>query len=286
MATASATQADTKEPNTKRLNGTRRWFVWLPPALVAGVATTLLIVSGSSAAGDAPVVKAEVLAEYPHDSSAFCQGLVVRNGALVESTGRLGQSRLRRVDPESGRVLKEIKLRDDIFAEGITIFNNDLIQLTWRNREIYIWDADTFEYRRTLPLKSVDRELREGWGITHDGQQLILSDGSHTLRFIDPTSFRLIRRLIVREGRKTIRNLNELEWVNGEILANVWYDRRIARIDPESGQVRAWIDMQHAVPAAVRRDREAVLNGIAWDPESERLYVTGKNWPSLFVIRP
>lgn len=263
----------------------RRLWRRLAPAcallLAAGAVAAALLTSSGTTVADQPVSS---VAEYPHDSRAFCQGLVVHDGTLIESTGRYRESSLRRVAIESGEPSVNIRMDDRVFAEGVTVWNDHIIQLTWENGVLIVYDVDTFTQQQTVSYQQIDRSLRQGWGITHDNRHLIISDGSSRLRFVDPTTWKLVRQINVRSGFRAVRNLNELEYVNGEILANVWYSSRIARIDPESGSVIGWLQLKHLFPASVRRNREAVLNGIAWDADRKRLYVTGKLWPSLFEI--
>lgn len=215
---------------------------------------------------------------YPHDTDAYTQGLIVRGGFLFESTGRYGQSTLRKVELETGRVVQQHRLDRAYFAEGLTEWNGQLVQLTWRSQIAFVYDLVSFAPRRTFGYSG------EGWGLTHNQQEFILSDGSATLRFLSPTSFRETRRLVVRDGGIPVRDLNELEYVRGEIYANVWHTDRIARISPQSGQVTGWIDLKGLMAAAYRLDAEAVLNGIAYDETRNRLLVTGKLWPRVFEI--
>jgi glutamine cyclotransferase len=254
--------------------------------LVAALATlTAFIAPGSQpTASAAPVEKVQVVRVYPHDATSFCQGLAVHQGQILEGTGQYGHSRLRLVDLESGTPRMDVRLNDSIFGEGVTVWGSQILQLTWRNGVILIYDATTLQQTGQVAYRQIDPRLREGWGLTHDGQHLILSDGSSTLRFIDPTTWKLVRTVRVKSGIRSIGKLNELEYVNGEILANVWYSDRIARIDPEGGRVNGWLDLSDIKPAEVRRQRESVLNGIAWDAENRRLFVTGKHWPKLFEI--
>lgn len=253
---------------------------------LAGVAAgTAAFYRGAPADAAPPVRPVQVVQRLPHDETAFCQGLVYHDGALLEGTGQYNRSRLRRVDLQTGRSQQEVRLPGDVFGEGITVWNDRVLQLTWQNGYLIVYDADTFERTGTVRYRTIDPSLREGWGITHDGSQLIISDGTSTLRFCDPDSYRVVRRLRVRNGFRGLTQINELEYVNGLILANVWYDDRIARIDPATGRVVDWLDLQQIRPREVRRDREAVLNGIAWDPAERRLFVTGKHWPALFELR-
>jgi glutamine cyclotransferase len=219
----------------------------------------------------------EIVRSYPHDTRAYTQGLAYEDGVLFEGTGQYGESTLRRVELESGRVLQAVRLPNNMFGEGITVRGGEVFQLTWRNQIGIVYDKSTFRELRRF------RYAGEGWGLTHDGTHLIMSDGSSTLRFLDPKTFRVVRQLIVRSGGRRVANLNELEYVGGEILANIWYKDYLARISPASGEVLGWIDLQTLVPAGL--DREQCANGIAYDAENDRLFVTGKNWPQLYEIR-
>lgn len=218
-----------------------------------------------------------VVQAFPHDPQAFTQGLIYDDGFLLESTGKYGESTLRRVELESGRVLQMHRLSDDLFGEGITIFNDRIYQLTWKNQVAIVYDRRTFDELGRFRYEG------EGWGLTNDGTHLIMSDGSATLRFIDPKDFRVVRRLLVRSLGRRVDRLNELQYIHGQVFANILYQDRIARISPETGEVTAWIDLRTLWPG--RRDRESVLNGIAYDQQNDRLFVTGKNWPRLYEIR-
>ena len=221
----------------------------------------------------------EVVNSWPHDKKAFTQGLIFHDGSLLESTGQYGESTLRRVELKSGKVKKKIDVGKQFFAEGITLFNGKVYQLTWQNRKGFVYDAASLNREKEFYLDG------DGWGLTHDGESLILSDGSDQLRFIDPETFKVKRTIKVADRGKPIRELNELEYVKGEIFANVWHDDRIARIDPRDGRVVGWIDLKGLLPANQITDGEAVLNGIAYDEAGDRLFVTGKLWPKLFEIR-
>jgi len=241
---------------------------------------TLLCFLFIAAAPPAPVDGYEVVHTFPHDPNAFTQGLAFVDGHLYESTGRQGHSSLRMVDPATGWVLKEYDLPKQYFGEGLTDWGDTLVQLTWTSGIAFEYDRSTFTVRRTFHYKG------EGWGLTHDSTSLILSDGSATLRFLDPGSFREIRKLNVRdESNRPISNLNELEYVHGEIYANIWHEDRIARISPRTGRVVGWIDLSGLLKPGEVSDEEAVLNGIAYDAKSDRLFVSGKLWPKLFEIK-
>jgi len=250
--------------------------------LASAALLAALVLSSPQASADAQPVRK--VAEYPHDRRAFSQGLVIHNSRMIESTGRYRESTLREVDINTGNVIRQVPLSNDVFGEGVTVWNDQIVQLTWENEYLITWDVATMQQTAHVAYKQIDRSLKQGWGITHNGVHLIISDGSAVLRFVDPQTWRTVRRIKVRAGIRSVRNLNELEFVNGEILANVWYSTRIARINPDSGKVNGWLELNQLIPPDVRRNRDAVLNGIAWDAVSRRLYVTGKLWPSLLEI--
>jgi glutamine cyclotransferase len=220
----------------------------------------------------------EVLNVYPHDPGAFTQGLIYTDGVLYESTGLNGRSSLRRVALETGDVLQQRDVAEQYFAEGLTLFDNRLIQLTWQNRVGFIYDKESFEPTDTFSYTT------EGWGITHDGVQLIMSDGSPTLRFLDPQTFEVQREVQVTDNGAPVVRLNELEYVNGEVWANVWQTDLVARVDPQTGRVLSWVDLSGLLTPEERANAD-VLNGIAYDSAGDRLFVTGKLWPKLFEIR-
>lgn len=219
-----------------------------------------------------------VLAAYPHDSQAFTQGLAIAGGVMYEGAGLYGKSSLRQVRIETGEVERRVDLAPAYFGEGIAVFGDRIFQLTWREHTAFVYDRDTFDRIATFNYPT------EGWGITHDGLRLIMSDGTDTLYFRDPDTFAEIGRVEVRDGAQPVVRLNELEYLLGEVYANIWLTDRIARIDPETGRVTGWIDLTGLLPPGDRTGREDVLNGIAWDPDSDRLFVTGKLWPKLYEI--
>ncbi len=219
-----------------------------------------------------------VVKTYPHDAAAYTQGLIYHEGFLFESTGLNGQSTLRRVKLETGEVVQQHRLDTAYFAEGLAEWNGSLVQLTWRSNIAFVYDLTSFALRRTLGYTG------EGWGLTRDRERFILSDGTEQLRFLHPDTFREVRRVTVTDGGVPVRDLNELEYVRGEVFANVWHTDRIARISPESGRVVGWIDLRGLMSPGYRLDSEAVLNGIAYDAANNRLFVTGKLWPRLFEI--
>jgi glutaminyl-peptide cyclotransferase len=225
-----------------------------------------------------PVATYEVVRTYPHDPGAFTQGLQYVDGFLYEGTGLNGESSIRKVELATGRVLQQRALARAYFGEGIAVWKTDLIQLTWQSNVAFVYDSATFEPRGKFQYRG------EGWGLTHDGRNLIMSDGSDELRVLDPSTFAERRRIKVTAAGAPLRNLNELEYVKGEIFANIWTTDAIARIAPDSGRVNGYVDLRGLLPAADRANTD-VLNGIAYDPQNDRLFVTGKLWPKLFEIR-
>ncbi len=224
------------------------------------------------------VTAARVIATYPHDTAAFTEGLLIDHGALYESTGRERRSDIRRVDLETGRVLARVKLPPGLFGEGIVAWQHHLFSVTWHGGQGFRWSLPGL--KRTGGF----RYAGEGWAMTDDGRDLILSDGTPVLRFLDPATQQVVRRLTVTLDGRPLERLNELEYVGGELLANIWMTRWIARIDPVSGKVIGLIDLSPLIDQVALNDPDSVPNGIAYDRTARKLYVTGKNWPSLFEI--
>jgi glutaminyl-peptide cyclotransferase len=223
-------------------------------------------------------LRVNVLAEHPHDPGAFTQGLVWYGGKLFESTGQFGQSGVRRVELKTGGVELGTSISADLFGEGLAEFDHQLIQLTWKNGKALYWDLATLR-----PIKEVSYE-GEGWGVCFDGTRLVMSDGSDRLTFRDPKTFAETGHVDVRKDGVAVRNLNELECVDGQVYANIWQYDYIARIDPETGSVTGWIDAANLLSPADRRGTD-VLNGIAYVPTTKRFVLTGKNWPKLFEVQ-
>jgi glutaminyl-peptide cyclotransferase len=219
-----------------------------------------------------------VVHRFAHDPDAFTEGLFLQDGRLFESTGLVGKSWVREIELATGRVLRQREVPPPYFGEGIVAWRGKLVQLTWRSQTGFIYDLQTFR-----PLGTF-RYPGEGWALTTDGRRLIMSDGTPTLRFLDPNTLKQSSALHVTDEGRPVMNLNELEWVKGEIYANVWGTDRIARIDPRTGAVKGWIDLAGLAAPEDRRSRDDVLNGIAYDAAHDRLYVTGKNWSTLFEI--
>ena len=225
-----------------------------------------------------PLYTYRVIQTYPHDPEAFTQGLVYYDGVLYEGTGLWGRSSLRKAELSTGQVLQMRVLPERFFGEGITIWRDRILQLTWQSQVGFVYDRESFEL---LGEFSYDTE---GWGLTHDGTRLIMSDGSATLRFLDPETLQQVETVTVRAAGQPVTRLNELEYVRGEVYANVWQTDQIARIAPATGQVLGWIDLTGLLPPADRQYGADVLNGIAYDSVGNRLFVTGKWWPKLFEI--
>jgi glutaminyl-peptide cyclotransferase len=262
--------------------------------VVLGVASSLAVACGASSTPTyeaqarpasttpaAPRVEQygyRIIRSHPHDPTAFTQGLTLADGQLFEGTGLYGQSSLRRVDLATGGVLQSIALDSQYFGEGIAVIGDRIYQLTYQTGVGFVYDRKTFGRLEEFSYKG------EGWGLTYDGQRLIMSDGTDTLRFWDPQTLGEIGRLRVRDGDDAIRNINELEYVDGAIYANVWQEERIARIDPKTGVVTAWIDMSNLLTATERSRGVDVLNGIAHDPKTGHFLITGKLWPWVFEV--
>lgn len=225
-----------------------------------------------------PVYGYKVVRVFPHDPNAYTQGLVYYNGFLYEGTGINGSSSLRKVKLETGEVLQKVDLPQQYFGEGITIFKKKILQLTWKAEKGFIYDLDDFHSLGEFSYPG------EGWGLTTNDGEVFLSDGTAEIRVLDGNTLKEKRRITVRDGNTPVTQLNELEFVRGEIFANVWQTDRIARISPKTGKVVGWIDLSGILSVVYRHDVEAVLNGIAWDAAGNRLFVTGKLWPSIFQI--
>mgnify|MGYP001016462402 CR=1 FL=1 len=220
-----------------------------------------------------------IVARFPHDPQAFTQGLVYQDGYFYESTGLYGHSFLRQVNPGDGRVLRQVALAEKYFGEGIALCDGRIYQLTWREHRAFVYDRVSFELLQTFQYDT------EGWGLTYDGEYLIMSDGSAVLTFLEPETFTPVRKLPVRSNGKPVVRLNELEYINGKIFANVWLTDHIAIIDPATGVVTGWLDLTGLLDPKIHPGhRVDVLNGIAYDEQEDRLFVTGKLWPYVFAI--
>jgi glutaminyl-peptide cyclotransferase len=247
-------------------------------ALLMFTAASLLIAAQVSSTPQLPVYGYRIVHTYPHDPDAFTQGLQYVDGFLYEGTGLNGRSSIRKVRLETGEVLQRRDVARAYFGEGITVWKSEIIELTWQSNIAFVYDKATFMPRRTFKYKG------EGWGLTADGTSLIMSDGSDELRLLDPATFAERRRIKVTAAGRPLRNLNELEYMKGEILANVWTTSAIARIDASTGRVTGYINLDGLLTPA-EQAKVDVLNGIAYDDQHDRLFVTGKLWPTVFEIR-
>lgn len=250
-----------------------RWSIRL-------LAFVLLAGSAAAHAADIPVYGYQVVHAYPHDTGAYTEGLFYKDGYLYESTGQVGQSTVRKVALETGDVVQRHRLPKQYFGEGIVAWKDRLVQLTWQSGTGFVYDLASFTPQRSFSYEG------EGWALTRDDAHLYMSDGTPVLRVLDPETLQVVRRITVTADGTPVTHLNELEWVDGEIYANVWLTDRIARIDPASGHVVGWIDLAGLFDInQLPNPGDDVLNGIAWDAEHKRLFVTGKCWPQLFEIK-
>ncbi len=269
-----------KQAASREKKPVRRWIARIAVLAAVGLAfcfVSLICACPPPLPSDVPIYTYEVMDRYPHDSTAWTQGLIYQDGVLYESTGLKGSSSLRRVDLATGKVLQSHALDSEWFAEGITAIDGRIFQLTWQDGIGFVYDKGTFEEKQRWSYSG------EGWGITYDGTHLIMSDGTATLRFLDPDTFKTIKTLDISDSVGPVKRLNELEYINGEIYANVWQLDRIARISPQTGAVTGWIDLSGLLSSEEARNAD-VLNGITYDPATGRLLITGKYWPTLFVI--
>jgi len=236
----------------------------------------LILAAETSPSAITPSYMYKIINTYPHDRAAFTQGLIFQNGFFYESTGLYGRSSLRKVELKTGMVLKKHSLPSQFFGEGITLLGTKIIQLTWKSKMGFLYNKENFAVLQTFHYAT------EGWGITNDGRRLIMSDGSSTLFFLDPETFKEVDKIDVRDQEgAAVEGINELEYIKGEIFANIWPSTRIARISLKTGRVTGWIDLAGIVP--LEKDAD-VLNGIAYDEKNDRLFVTGKLWPKVFEI--
>jgi glutaminyl-peptide cyclotransferase len=254
---------------------------WLTIAFLLAAPAHLLHgqTSPQPASPPPPEYTFNIVHQFPHDPAAYTQGLVYHDGFLYEGTGLKGRSSLRKVRLETGEVVQRAALERQYFGEGITLLKNEIFQLTWQSEVGFVYDAGDFRLLRRFSYRG------EGWGLTTDGRELFMSDGTPDIRVMDPDTFTEKRRITVRDGAIPVGRLNELEFVEGEIFANVWQTDRIARISPKTGKVTGWIDLAGLISPDFRREQDSVLNGIAYDAKEKRLFVTGKLWPSIFEIR-
>jgi glutamine cyclotransferase len=270
-----------KSPVNTKLSRQTRWLIYLAVAVIA-----LILVLGRGTlprnplrSTEAPVYSYRIVNAYPHDPGAFTQGLVYEDGFLYEGTGRRGQSSLRKVALETGEVLEIRRLPERFFGEGIALRGDSIFQLTLDAQVLFIYDKHTFDRVGELSYST------HGWGLTRDDLDFIMSDGTSELHFMDPALFTRVGQVLVKDGKRPILGLNELEYVKGEVLANVWRTDLIARISPRTGKVTGWIDLTGLLKPEYRTDSTDVLNGIAYDAAGDRLFVTGKYWPRLYEIK-
>jgi len=228
---------------------------------------------------DAPVSGYKIVMQYPHSTSSYTEGFFYLDGIFYEGTGLNGHSAVMSIFPETGKPILTHQIPSQLFGEGVVDWGPYLYEWTWQSHIGFIYDRATFKLVRQFTYDG------EGWGMTHDATNIITSDGTYTLRFRDPNTFKEVRHIDVHDGKNLITQLNELEWVKGEIYANIWHSDRIARISPADGRVIGWIDLTGILPASQKVDGEAVLNGIAYDAQHDRLFVTGKQWPTIFEIK-
>jgi glutamine cyclotransferase len=266
-----------------RQNRLSKCFMFLMIIMAAFI--TFLSLSPPSAPQPRPIEAAEnipykIINTYPHPPGSFTQGLAYENGFLYEGTGQYGLSCLRKIKYETGEILKEYRLPRDVFGEGITIFKNKIIQLTWLSHVGFVFDKESFRLLKTFRYEWP----KEGWGLTSDGNDLIISDGSPKLYFMDPESFTERKRLEVYDNLGPVYKINELEYVEGDIYANIWQLPRIIRIDLQTGKVTGALDLSELIPKNLRGHVDYVLNGIAYDPKKQRFFVTGKMWPLVFEL--
>ncbi|MBA3247106.1 MAG: glutaminyl-peptide cyclotransferase [Pyrinomonadaceae bacterium] len=245
------------------------------PSLSSSPATA----NSNSSTADVPTYTYEVVNTYPHARDAYTQGLIFQDGILWESTGERGRSSLRKVDLQTGKVLKKVDVPPEFFAEGMTVLDGKVYQLTWQEHKGFIYDAETLKKLGEFSYQG------EGWGLTHDGESLIMSDGTNQLRFLHPNTLQVKRTISVFDKGEPLAQLNELEFIRGEIWANIWQTDKIVQLDPQTGKILGWIDLTGLLPTRDYTPETDVLNGIAYDKEGDRLFVTGKLWPKLFEIR-
>jgi glutamine cyclotransferase len=273
-----------KDEKNKQMSKTKKIILILIPLLMFGAMVVLYINTSTDVfdrffSRPIPTYTYKIVNSWPHDKSAFTEGLIFKDGILYESTGRNGSSDLRTVDLTTGSVKNKVDLDAQYFGEGITILNGSIFQLTWLNHKGFMYDQDTLSQHGEFKYEG------EGWGLTDDGHSLIMSNGTNAITFLDPETFEVERVIHVFDNDEPLASLNELEYIKGEIYANIWHSDKIVRIHPESGKILGWIDLTGILPMEERQDQEAVLNGIAYDQETGRLFVTGKLWPWLFEIK-
>ncbi len=254
------------------------WWLVIPLVLLGAFFLTFRRNEALESVQEAGVIEpARLIAIFPHDPNDFCQGLAIEGETVYEGTGHYGSSVLKKYELTSGALIAQVPLSPRLFGEGIAILDDRVYQLTWKERVCLVYDKHSLQLREQMAYAG------QGWGLATDGQVLFMSDGTSVIQVLDPKNLQLKRKINVAYGRRRQANLNELEYINGELWACIWYEDRIARINPKTGQIKGWIDCSELYPASLR-DREHVLNGIAYDAKANRLFITGKNWPHLFEI--
>ncbi len=286
ICTAAGAARDAALPEPPRTPGRRVILKTMRRALLACslLASSLLLLSpiaavSSNAQSPTPVYGYTVVATYPHATSSYTEGFFYLNGRFYEGTGLKGHSQVLVTDPATGRVLQQVDLPPEYFGEGIVNWGPNLYEWTWQSNIGFVYDRATLRRIATFTYSG------EGWGMTRDATNIITSDGTATLRFRDPKDFHVVRSIVVTDQGEPVNELNELEYIHGQIYANVWHSNRIARVSPINGHVLSWIDLTGILPSVERLDDEAVLNGIAYDSQHDRLFVTGKEWPTIFQIK-
>lgn len=245
--------------------------------MIRRLIAVLLVLFGAGAA--LAETKWEVVRTLPHDTNAFTQGFFIADGVLYESTGQVGRSDLRVIRLQDGKVIRRKPIDPSLFGEGIAPWGSNLVSITWRTGKGFVWQRRDFKQVKSFTYAG------EGWGLTTDGKRLILSDGSASLRFFDPATLKEGGKVAVTWQGQPVKNLNELEYVNGQVFANIWYSPLIARIDPKTGAIADFLNLAPLVARNIGTDSDSVLNGIAWDAKAKLLYVTGKNWPNIYALR-
>lgn len=248
-------------------------------SIVALTRALVLITIATMQCLAAPIYSYKVVAKYPHSTESYTEGFFYLNGLFYESTGLEGHSAVMAIQPETGKPLQQLNLAPNLFGEGIVDWGPNLLGWTWQTHAGFIYDRFSFRVVGQFKYEG------EGWGMTRTAKEIVTSDGTATLRFRNPANFKETHHIVVRDGKQLISQLNELEFVKGEIYANIWHSDRIARISPTDGRVLGWIDLTGLLPNDQRVNAESVLNGIAYDAKGDRLFVTGKQWPAVFEIK-
>ncbi|MFO0939402.1 MAG: glutaminyl-peptide cyclotransferase [Pirellulales bacterium] len=256
-----------------------RKSLWImTPLVIAFIVFLTVRQNNNSEAQEGKTIKAQVIAKFPHDQNDFCQGLVVEGSTVLEGTGRYGSSVLKEYDLTTGKPNLQAALDSSYFGEGITVLRDKVYQLTWKERMCVVYERKNLKYIGQMNYAG------EGWGLTNDGKHLYMSNGTSMIQVLDPNTFKQVRKFRVTYGRKQEDKLNELEFVGDELWACIWYEDRIARIDPQTGKIKGYLDCSSLFPKNQRPDKEYVLNGIAFDAEAKRLFITGKLWSNIFEI--